>query len=66
MNQRKESFYSLNRFFYFFVVLVMHAFLFGCVQTGKQPQALQTGKQDGVPVNVSKNARPRLSSKASE
>ena len=52
MNQRKESFFSLNRFFCFFVVLVMHAFLIGCVQTGKQPQALQTGKQDGVPVNV--------------
>ena len=52
MDQRNVPFFSLNSFLCFFVVLMMNAFLVGCVQTGKQPQTLQSGKQDGLPVNV--------------
>ena len=52
MSKRNVSVSSLNCFLCFFVVFVLNAFLIGCVQTQKQLEAIQSGKQDGLPVNV--------------
>jgi hypothetical protein len=52
MNQRHVSLFSLSSIFSFFVVLVLNILLIGCVQTGKEPLSLQSGKQDGLPVDI--------------
>jgi len=54
MSKRNVSFMNLNGFLCFFTVVAINVFLIGCVQTEKQPQILQSGKQDGLPVNINK------------
>lgn len=61
MDRQHTSFFNPKNFLCLFVVLLMNTFLTGCVQTEKQPQSLQSGKQDGLPVNVNgKNLKQGL------